>query len=147
MICGPYGGCAGSDIIVAPVCLNGVWSCAMIVPIICPVDAAIDGSQPPRDAGPRDAATGVGRDAASGCVWPVIDAGGYFNCGICNSDSTPLPTCLDGAWNCPTGSGGPTVCPPMVRRCLGPQPSGCFCNPITGVLTCTHDAGADAPSD
>ena len=146
MTCAPYRGCTGPDIIVAPVCLNGGWTCP-VFPLICRPDAAIDGSQPARDAGPQDAAAGVARDAAAGCAWPVIDAGGYFNCGICNSDSTPRPACLDGAWSCPTGSGGPTVCPPMVGRCVGPQPSGCFCNPITGVVSCTNDAGADAPSD
>jgi hypothetical protein len=136
MTCGPYGGCAGSNIIVAPVCLEGSWTCTMIVPIICPVDA-----------GPRDAATDVVRDAATRCAWPVVDAGRYFNCGGCGSDSTPPPTCLDGAWTCPTGWGVPTVCPPTVRRCVGPQPSGCSCNPITGAAYCTHDAGADAPSN
>jgi hypothetical protein len=35
---------------------------------------------------------------------------------------------------------------PLVPKCQAP-PAGCFCNPITGVFTCTKDAGADAPSD
>ncbi len=53
MTCAPYRGCTGPDIIVAPVCLNGGWTCP-VFPLICPpVDAAIDGSQPARDAGPQ----------------------------------------------------------------------------------------------
>jgi len=125
-----------SDVFPTPACIHGVWSCPALAE--CPVDASV-GTDGGRDAG-------AGGDAATRCAWPVIDAGGYFTCGACGSDSTPFPTCLDGAWTCPTATSGPTVCPPMVRRCVGPQPAGCSCSPITGAVYCAHDAGADAPS-
>jgi hypothetical protein len=148
-----------------PQCIHGGWSCESLglaepiacgcglVPfgcscdpsngaISCPVDATNGGGV---DGGGLDARTSLARDAGTRCSPLVSDGGYYVACG-CGSDSTPAPACVDGAWTCPSETGGPSVCPP-VRRCYGPQPSGCFCNPTTGALTCAQDAGADAPSN
>jgi len=139
MTCGPYG-CPGSETFATPECVHGVWSCP-IVPIfglICgdgPADAAGANRQ---DAGPND--------AAARCAGPALDGGSYISCG-CNSDTSPQPICAGGAWTCPPLSTPATICPASPPKCHGAQPAGCVCNPITGVLTCARDAGADAPSD
>jgi hypothetical protein len=138
-----------------PQCIRGGWSCeslALAEPLTCacgplPFGCTCDSSSGViscPDGGLDAGTTSVARDAGTRCPPLVGDGGYHLACG-CDSDSTPSPTCIGGAWTCPSETGGLSVCPP-VAKCRGPQPSGCFCNPTTGILTCVQDAGADAPS-
>jgi hypothetical protein len=129
--CGPYGGCVGSNIAPTPMCLNGIWSCP-IVPIICLGDAGTS-----TDAGQQGT-----QDATTRCPPSRVD-GGLLSCG-CGSDTDSPPACVGGAWVCPSGSPGLQACSPCANE--PPPPPGCRCNPGNGALTCTRDAGADAPS-
>jgi len=141
-----------SDVGDAPICVNGSWTCLPgdvdvrtcppcstqgIVPPGCVCSGAALSC--PADAGPTAA-----RDASAGCP-PLFVDGGQLSCG-CGSDTSPQPTCAGGAWTCPPLSTPATICPATPPKCHGAQPAGCFCNPITGVLSCARDAGADAPS-
>jgi hypothetical protein len=137
MTCGPYG-CPGSSSFATPECINGVWGCPiLLIDLICPDDAATslptDGGQATEDAA---------RDGSTRCP-PLQMDGGHLSCG-CGSDTDPAPTCVGGAWLCPAGSSGLQTCPPCANE--PPPPPGCRCNPANGALTCTPDAGADAPS-
>jgi len=129
--CGPYG-CPGSGIVATPECVNGVWSCPiLLIDLICPADAgaSVDAGQTSRDA-----------DASCNPAPP------FLPCGTCGSDTTTRPVCVDGTWSCAPGLLDVRTCPTTIPKCVGPQPAGCFCNPITGVLICAQDAGADRPS-
>jgi hypothetical protein len=100
-------------------CDGGVWSC------------------PPGTMDLRDCS----RDAGA-CPSRERD-GGIIGCD-CGSDTGPEPTCVNGAWTCGPAAGPATLCTSSPPRCFGtPTPLGCFCNPITGVLTCQRDAGTD----
>lgn len=129
--CGPYG-CPGSDVVATPQCINGVWSCPiLLIDLICPADAGA-----PVDAGQPSG------DAAAGCA----SAPPFLPCGTCGSDTATSPVCADGTWSCPPGLHDVRTCPPTIPKCIGAQPAGCFCNPTTGVVTCAQDAAADGPS-
>jgi hypothetical protein len=136
MTCGPYG-CPGSDIFATPECINGVWSCPIpLRDLICPVDSAMSVA----DGGH---ATG---DAAASCPPTLVEDGGHIlSCAYagCRGDTGVNPVCSGGAWICPAGAVDTRTCP--VEYCTSLLPPGCTCNPADGVLTCRHDAGADAP--
>ncbi len=134
MVCGPYA-CPGSQVFPTPECINGVWSCPiLLIDLICPDDA---GTGTPTDGGQE------ARDAAPSCSSSSMRA--PFACGTCGSDTGTSPGCVNGTWVCAPGLVDVRNCPVTLPKCVGAPPSGCFCNPITGVETCTHDAGADAP--
>jgi hypothetical protein len=140
-----------------PECIRGAWSCETLAfadpNLICPCGPVPSACSCDQASGviscPIDAGTTVGRDGGqatrdgSASCPPLWVDGGHLSCG-CGSDTDPPPTCAGGAWLCPAGSSGLQTCPPCANQ--PPPPPGCRCNPANGALTCTHDAGADAPS-
>jgi hypothetical protein len=136
MTCSPYG-CPGSEIFPLPECIDGIWSCPiLLIDLTCPVDAGTS-----IDAG--EAGTVAAHDGSAGCP-PLRLDGGQLSCG-CGSDTTPPPKCVGGTWVCPAGSSRLQTCSLCANQPL--PPPGCRCDPANGALTCTRDAGADAPSD
>ena len=145
-----------SEVFPTPQCIHGVWSCPMVAvgePISCPCGPVPAGCTCEPSVGiscPVDAGTPIARDGGpttrdGGASCPPLRAdGGDLSCG-CGSDTDSPPTCAGGAWTCPAGSPGLQICPPCANE--PPPPPGCRCDPASGALTCTHDAGADAPSD
>jgi hypothetical protein len=77
-----------------------------------------------------------------------VDAGcgplGKMTCAAptgCGTTTAVAPICVKGAWTCPPSIGYGQTCEPPI--CLLPLPSGCTCDPATGMTTC-RDAGTDA---
>jgi hypothetical protein len=91
--------------------------------------------QQPHDGG------GPGVDAGCGPLGKMVCTAPTNNCG---ATTTVQPVCLNGTWTCPPDVGASQSCEPPV--CLFPLPSGCTCDPASGVSTC-RDAGVLCPDN
>lgn len=144
--CGPLGkmvcvaptyyGCTTTTI--APVCLNGAWT--------CPPDVGAPlGCEPPVCGGSLsrgctcNAATGVTTCVDAGAVCPadVPDGSVLYCVSNCSDHTAVVSTCTAGIWSCPSGTMD-------LRDC--PRDGGAACPPSGadgGFFYCTYDCAND----